>query len=68
MFWVHGGVHTDLTFQKIIPETEEFYGPFITRQEAQDCWRKYTWLKVDTCPHRLFIVDSKPKNMEEINA
>jgi hypothetical protein len=56
MYNVIGGVWTDTTFTEIVPGTEEEYGPFESYDEAVKVWRGRMGWMVDTCEHRLFIV------------
>lgn len=56
MYKVIGGVWTDTTFTEIVAGTEEEYGPFDTYDEAVKVWRGRMGWMVDTCEHRLFIV------------
>lgn len=53
---VKGGIYTDTTFTKLVPGTEEQYGPFATYPEAKDQWHRATFTqKLDIATHRVFI-------------
>jgi hypothetical protein len=56
-YTIHGGVFTDTSFTEIEPGTEERYGPFETYEEAVKVWRGRAGWKVDTCTHRLFVLE-----------
>lgn len=60
MYNVIGGVWSDLTFTEIVPGTEEEYGPIESYDEAVKVWRGRMGRMVDTCEHRLFIVQIGP--------
>lgn len=57
MFMVHGGVFTDTEFTQVVEGTQEVYGPFETREQAVNVWRGRMGLMVDTCEHRLFVIE-----------
>ena len=56
MFWVVGGVYTDVSFQALVPNTLECYGPFQTKEAAKVEWEGRSRAKIDICSHRLTIV------------
>lgn len=39
-FWVVGGEYTDSRFEDIIEGTEQMFGPFPSRDDALQVWRK----------------------------
>lgn len=55
MFEIRGGIHTDTTFTKIVPGTEEHYGPFESYRHAVNVWRGKMGANIDICEHRLFV-------------
>lgn len=56
MWYVHGGVYTDMSFISIVNGTYEDYGPFSSYDEAFGVWRGAMGLNIDICEHRLFII------------
>jgi hypothetical protein len=56
MFYVVGGVYTDMDFKTVVPGTEEEYGPFRTEDEAVKAWKAHAMAKIDNCFHRLSVV------------
>lgn len=56
MYMVIGGVWTDTSWNDVVPGTEEEYGPFESYEEAVKVWRGRMGWMVDTCEHRLFVV------------
>lgn len=59
MYYVIGGVYTGTDFKEFKDGKGEEYGPFETYQEAEDNWRRYSWLNVDTCNSRYRIEERK---------
>jgi hypothetical protein len=56
MYYVRGGVFTDTSFTKVIPGTEEEYGPFESYEQALTEWKRRTFTqKLDICTHRMKI-------------
>jgi hypothetical protein len=56
-FYVRGGVYCDTNFAEVEPGTDESYGPFDTREEAEKVWSGKARANIDTCCHRLVIVE-----------
>lgn len=59
-YFVSGGVFTDMTFTKVVPGTEECYGPFESYKHAVSVWRGKMGWNVDNCYHRLFLTEGSP--------
>lgn len=57
MFMIEGGVFTDTSFTQLVDGTREVYGPFKDRDQAVNVWRGRMGLMVDTCEHRLFLIE-----------
>jgi hypothetical protein len=56
VYYVWGGVFTDMSFRELEPGTEESFGPFHTEAEADQTWREGMRRKVDIAQHRLFVL------------
>jgi hypothetical protein len=56
LFYVWGGVFTDMQFRELTPGTEESYGPFHTEAEADQIWSAKTRAMVDVAQHRMFVI------------
>jgi hypothetical protein len=39
-YWVVGGEYTCCEFENLIQGTEKLVGPFISREEAEQAWRR----------------------------
>lgn len=59
MYYVIGGEYTDTDFEELRDGEGEEYGPFKTYEEAEEIWRKHSWLNVDTCNCRFSIKERK---------
>lgn len=57
---ITGGVYNDTTFTTVVPGTEEQYGPFERCEDAVNVWRGKMGRMIDTCEHRLFVVETGP--------
>lgn len=55
LYYITGGVHTDTSFDEIVPGTEESYGPYENYDDAVKAWRGFMGRNIDICEHRLFI-------------
>ncbi len=55
-YMVIGGVFTDTAWTEVVPGTEEMIGPFERYEDAVKAWRGRVGWMVDTCTHRLFVV------------
>lgn len=55
-YLVRGGIHKDFTFREVQEGKAEQYGPFETREQANDAWKKSVWLNVDNALHRLLVI------------
>jgi len=40
LFWVIGGEFGSMNFHKLVEGSAQVQGPFSTRKEAEDCWKK----------------------------
>ena len=40
-FWVIGGEFGSMNFHKLVEGSAQVRGPFKTRKEAEECWRKF---------------------------
>ena len=58
LYFVWGGVFTDMTFRELKPGAEECYGPFYSDAEANRIWSEKTRANVDIAQHRLFVVST----------
>lgn len=59
-YMVVGGVFTDTDFKELADKSKgELYGPFDTYKEAYVVWASNAWRNVDTCCHRLCIVETE---------
>lgn len=59
MYYVIGGEYTGTDFKEFTDGKGEEYGPFKTYKEAEEVWRKHSWLNVDTCNCRFRIKERK---------
>lgn len=64
MFWVVGGIHTDMSLKALVPGTLECYGPFQTRDQARVEWEGRSRAKIDICQHRLFITEAEQEGKQ----
>ncbi len=56
-FYVRGGIYCDTDFVEVEPGTEENYGPFPTREAAEEVWSGKARANIDNCCHCLRIVE-----------
>lgn len=54
-FWVVGGKYRDMSFADLIPGSESLYGPFRTRRDAEDAWRRVSERHRSQCLARFVI-------------
>ncbi|WP_334177069.1 hypothetical protein [Pseudoxanthobacter sp.] len=54
-FWVVGGKYSDMNFSDIVPGTENVFGPFPTRRQAEDTWRQVSHEHRSQCLTRFVI-------------
>ena len=57
-YYVIGGVYEDTTFRKITGE-ETREGPFVTYDEAKQCWQTLSWKNVDDCHARFTVLEDR---------
>jgi hypothetical protein len=55
VFHVVGGVWKSTDWSELSGEMEH-YGPFLSPEEAEACWRGHAQARVDDAHHRLFVV------------
>ena len=56
-FWVIGGEYRSLNFHALVPGSAEVEGPFPSRREAEDAWRKLSESQRHRCNVRYTIVE-----------
>ncbi len=56
LFYVWGGVFTDMQFRDLTPGTEESYGPFHSEAEAEQVWSAKARAMIDIAQHRMFVI------------
>lgn len=54
-FWVVGGKYRDMNFSDIVPGTENVFGPFSTRRQAEETWRSVSQEHRSQCLTRFVI-------------
>lgn len=55
-FWVVGGEYRSLSFDALVPGSAEAEGPFPSRREAEDAWRRLSEGQRHRCTVRYTIV------------
>ena len=55
-FWVVGGEYTDSRFEDIIEGTEQMFGPFPSRDDALQVWRRVADKTRSLCLARYVVV------------
>jgi hypothetical protein len=56
LFYVWGGVFTDMQFRDLTPGSEESYGPFHSEAEAEQVWSEKARAMIDIAQHRMFVI------------
>jgi hypothetical protein len=57
IYFVWGGIFTDMHFGDLQPGTEECYGPFHDEAKADQVWSEKTRRNVDIAQHRMFVLN-----------
>ncbi len=55
-FWVVGGEYTDTHFEDLVQGTEKMFGPFPSRDDALQVWRKAAEETRSLCLTRFVVV------------
>lgn len=55
-FWVVGGEFCSLAFEELVRGTEQLFGPFTNRDEAESTWRDIAEKTRTRCTVRFTIV------------
>lgn len=55
-FWVVGGEYTDSRFEDIVEGTEKMFGPFPSRDDALQTWRRVADETRSLCLARFVVV------------
>jgi len=55
-FWVIGGEYTDSRFERLVDGTEQMFGPFPSRDDALQVWRKVAMDTRSLCMARFVVV------------
>lgn len=58
-YWVQAADHSDMSFQTPLEGTEEFFGPFLSYEDAFIAWHRVAWRWIDVCTHRARILSSE---------
>lgn len=56
LYFIWGGVFTDMRFLELQEGAEECYGPLHSADDAKLVWSEKTRKNVDIAQHRLFII------------
>jgi hypothetical protein len=60
-FWVVGGEFRSLGFEEIVNGTEQVFGPFGSRDDAEHTWRSISEQNRARCTVRFTIVEENPR-------
>jgi hypothetical protein len=60
-FWVVGGEFHSLGFEEIVSGTEQVFGPFGSRDDAEHTWRNVSEQNRARCTVRFTIVQENPR-------
>lgn len=68
-FWVVGGKYRDMNFTDLVPGTENVFGPFPTRRDAEETWRRISENHRSQCLTRFVITaEGAPARAQPLHA